>query len=211
MKSITYAITVCNEHEEINRLLSFLIPSIRHNDDILVLYDSKNGSPAVMDVIAKHKVPFINRPFDDHFGRHKNFLIDRCNGDYVFLLDADEVPQLTLLNSLPEFLEKDMGDLLVIPRINIIPDMTTKQNETLKLRMHPHLGYYNWPDYQARIFKNNVGIRYDEDQHLHEMLKSDKVVTANPSPMLALWHVKYVNKQMKQHDYYETLNQTHSP
>jgi branched-subunit amino acid transport protein AzlD len=44
---ISYAITVCNELVEIQRLLPFLIENKRKQDEIVVFYDSNNGSKAV--------------------------------------------------------------------------------------------------------------------------------------------------------------------
>jgi hypothetical protein len=38
---ITYAITVCNELEEITNLLNFLIKNKRKEDEIVILFDKK--------------------------------------------------------------------------------------------------------------------------------------------------------------------------
>ena len=40
---ISYAITVCNELVEIQRLLPFLIQNKRKQDEIVVFYDTNNG------------------------------------------------------------------------------------------------------------------------------------------------------------------------
>ena len=44
---ISYAVTVCNELVEIQRLLPFLIENKRKEDEIVIFYDSNNGSKAV--------------------------------------------------------------------------------------------------------------------------------------------------------------------
>ena len=44
---ISYAITVCNELEEITKLLNFLIEKKRKEDEIVILFDKANGSPEV--------------------------------------------------------------------------------------------------------------------------------------------------------------------
>ena len=36
--------------------------------------------------------------FDGHFGEWKNKLLDYCEGDYIFQIDADEIPHLNLIN-----------------------------------------------------------------------------------------------------------------
>ena len=48
---ISYAITVCNELVEIQRLLPFLIKNKRKQDEIVIFYDSKNGSKSVEDYL----------------------------------------------------------------------------------------------------------------------------------------------------------------
>ena len=48
---ISYAITVCNELVEIQRLLPFLIKNKRKQDEIVIFYDSNNGSKAVEDYL----------------------------------------------------------------------------------------------------------------------------------------------------------------
>ena len=44
---ISYAITVCNEFLEIQRLLNFLIKNKRYQDEITILFDSQNGDKEI--------------------------------------------------------------------------------------------------------------------------------------------------------------------
>jgi hypothetical protein len=44
---ISYAITVCNEFIEIQRLVRFLLQHKRIQDNIVILYDEVNGDPEV--------------------------------------------------------------------------------------------------------------------------------------------------------------------
>jgi superfamily II DNA/RNA helicase len=58
---ISYAVTVCNELLELQRLLSFLIENKREVDEIVVFYDTKNGSKSVEEYLrarSVNKVPF---------------------------------------------------------------------------------------------------------------------------------------------------------
>jgi hypothetical protein len=52
---ISYAITVCNELIEIQRLLSFLIKNKRKQDEIVVFYDTNNGTQEVEDYLKSLK------------------------------------------------------------------------------------------------------------------------------------------------------------
>ena len=106
---ITYAITVCNEFEEIKRLVGFLLRNKRPSDNIVVLYDQKNGSDEIAEWLIKHnKLPNFQMwrgYFDGHFGEWKNKLLDYCEGDYIFQIDADEMPHLNLINYLPTIID----------------------------------------------------------------------------------------------------------
>jgi len=44
-------ITVCNELEEIKRLVPLLIENKRIEDEIIILFDDKNGSQEVLDFL----------------------------------------------------------------------------------------------------------------------------------------------------------------
>ena len=47
---ISYAITVCNEIVEIQKLINFLVNNIRDEDEIVVLFDSTNGTKEVKKI-----------------------------------------------------------------------------------------------------------------------------------------------------------------
>jgi len=108
---ISYAITVCNEFEEIKRLVEFLLRIKRPKDEIVILYDHKNGSEEIAEWLIKHnKLPNFQMWrgfFEGHFGEWKNKLSDYCNGDYIFQIDADEMPHTNLINYLPTILESN--------------------------------------------------------------------------------------------------------
>ena len=44
---ISYAITVCNEFVEIQKLVNFLRQNKRTQDEIVILFDQKNGDQEV--------------------------------------------------------------------------------------------------------------------------------------------------------------------
>ena len=64
---ISFAITVCNEYNEIKELVPFLIKNKRINDEIVILYDNKNGDERVIDFLLEfNKLPNVQtwRSFD---------------------------------------------------------------------------------------------------------------------------------------------------
>ena len=48
---ISYAITVCNELDEITKLLNFLQTHIRKEDEIVIQYDETSVTDEVMDYL----------------------------------------------------------------------------------------------------------------------------------------------------------------
>ena len=98
---ISYGITVCNELLEIERLVTFLLKNIRVEDEIVITFDSKNGSKGVDEYLRAKSVNgefnWLPYDFDGDFSKLKNYTKKMCNGDYIFHLDADEIPNKTLV------------------------------------------------------------------------------------------------------------------
>lgn len=209
MISISYAVTVCNEFIEIQKLIIFLRENKRSNDEVVILFDQKNGSEEVANWLTKqNKYPNIQfwrgLDFEGHFADWKNKLSEYCNGDYIFQIDADEIPNKTLLENLPTILEGNPdNEVFLVPRVNtvkgIMPEHLKKWNWTLN-----EDGWVNWPDYQWRIWKNIPEIKWVNK--VHERLEGFKTYAPLPAQEeLALYHPKQIERQEKQNKYYETL------
>ena len=108
---ISYAITVCNELEEITKLLNFLLEYRREGDEIVILFDKGNGTAEVWNRICELKdepnVEYIAETFKHHFADWKNRLTELCTGDYIFQIDADEIPIKYLIINLPTILQSN--------------------------------------------------------------------------------------------------------
>src|SRR6056300_1578213 len=128
MISISYAITVCNEKEEVLKLVDFLMSKKRPNDEVVVLFDQKNGDQEIVDILRKkNKLPNFQiwrGYFEDHFADWKNMLTEYCSKDYIFQIDADEYPAYSLLKLLPEVLENNDSDIYAVSRINTVEGLT---------------------------------------------------------------------------------------
>ena len=48
---ISYGLTMCNEHEEINNLIVYLLERIDKEDEIVVVYDENRVTKEVLDVL----------------------------------------------------------------------------------------------------------------------------------------------------------------
>jgi len=206
---ISYAITVCNEFVEIQKLIPFLLEHKRHEDEIVVLYDSKNGSKSIEQFLRAKSIngefSWHKGEFDGHFSNWKNKLTDLCNGDWVFQIDADEIPNEILIENLHDILTKNnvIVDVVLVPRVNTVEGLTDEHIKKWNWNVDDK-GWVNWPDFQYRLYKNSKNIKWVNK--VHEVLEGYKTISHLPiDEDLALYHPKEIKRQEKQNEYYDTL------
>jgi glycosyltransferase involved in cell wall biosynthesis len=202
MPTISYAITACNEHVELDRLLGQLTLSIRDEDEIIVQMDF-TATQEVKDVVEKYKLVKYFYPLDKDFATFKNNLIALCSKDYIFQIDADEYPSEWLLDYLPSVLEANPEtEVFLVPRINTVEGIT--QEHIDKWRWNVEEGRINFPDYQWRIWKNKPEIKWINK--VHERLDGFGLYTSLPPiDSCCLYHPKTIERQEKQNQFYDTL------
>ena len=203
--TITYAVEVCNEDRELYSLLSFLVKTIDSTDDINVLVDSRKETEAVKKVIEQFKdtITVHYREFKNDFAEHRNYHIDQCKGDYIFMIDADEIPQEPLVKNIKTAIMETQGDMFYVPRINIVPGHTGEWLEQCNFKVN-EAGFINWPDFQGRIFQNKPSIRWEKSLH-EKVVGFETAIGLEANPLAALWHVKSVERQDKQDQFYKQL------
>jgi GT2 family glycosyltransferase len=204
---ISYAITVCNEFVEIQKLVNFLRENKRTQDEIVILFDQKNGDQEVANWLTKQNkypnVQFWRGFFDGHFADWKNKLTEYCDGDYIFQIDADELPNKILIDNLPTILENNQVDIILTPRVNTVEGLTEEHIQKWGWKVNDQ-SWINWPDYQWRIYKKLPEIKWVNK--VHERLDGFKTYSTLPSiEEWAIYHPKTINKQERQNKFYLTL------
>lgn len=204
---ISYAITVCNEYEEIVKLLDFLLKYKRDNDQIVVLYDSNNGTKNVLDYVNslkdKGNCSVYSAKFNNHFAYWKNLLTSYCTGDYIFQIDADEIPAEHLIDNVHDILSSNAVDLIYLPRVNTVEGLTKSHIDKWRWNVDDK-GRVNWPDYQTRIYKNTDDILWMNK--VHERITGYDTFSNFPADEnYCLYHHKQIKKQEKQNEFYETI------
>ena len=205
---ISYAITVCNEIEEVTRLLNFLLKHRRKQDEIVILFDKGNGTAEVWNRIIELKgennVNYSSKTFKNHFADWKNYLTTLCTGDYIFQIDADELPHEILIEQLPEILENNPNnEVYLVPRVNTVKGLTNEHISKWRWNVDKD-DRVNWPDYQWRIWKNNPEIKWINK--VHEKLEGFKTYAPLPAMTeMSLFHPKTIERQEKQNKLYEGL------
>jgi glycosyltransferase involved in cell wall biosynthesis len=203
MPSISYAITACNEHVELDRLLDQLTSSIRDEDEIVVQMDF-TATDEVKDVVNKYKLMNYFHPLNSDFATFKNNLSSLCTKDYIFQIDADEYPHPELVALLPAILEaNDDTDVFLVPRINTVEGLTEQHIKQWGWNVDHH-NRVNFPDYQWRVWKNVPTIKWINK--VHERLDGFGLYTNFP-PLdeMCLYHPKDIKRQEKQNQFYNTL------
>tara|TARA_Y100001972_G_C7558777_1_gene280725 strand:- start:82 stop:702 length:621 start_codon:yes stop_codon:yes gene_type:complete len=204
---ISYAITVCNELDEIQKLILFLLENKREEDEIVILYDINNGHEGIEQFLKEKstnkEISWMPGEFNGHFADWKNKLTSLCTGDYIYQIDADEMINEYILRLLPQVLEQNDVDVLLVPRINTVKGLTQQHVDKWGWRVDSN-GWVNFPDYQWRIYKNNGNIKWKNK--VHEVLDGYKTISHLPTNKeWCLIHEKTIERQEQQNKFYETI------
>ena len=209
---ISYAIPVCNEHVELEKLLSFLVKHIDENDEIVVQCDQGNTTHEVHQVLGTFKAPkglkdplkVITFPLNGHFSNFKNNLKEHCRGDWIFQIDADELPHESLITNLKELLKLNTStEMLLVPRVNTVEGLTQEHVNKWRWNVNEK-GWVNWPDYQTRIIQNSSKIKWQNK--VHEQIVGASTKGALPmEEEWCLYHPKNIGRQEAQNNFYDTL------
>jgi len=206
---ISYAITVCNEHIELSRLITLLSKHVRLEDDIVIQCDQDNTTPEVYSTLQEFTefdnldYKLIEFPLNNNFAAYKNNLNSHCSGDWIFQIDADEYPDSYLVESLPSVLadNNQRVEAIWVPRINEVNGLTQHHTDKWRWTVNDK-GWVNFPDYQLRLYRNKEHIHWTKP--VHEQLVGYKGFAKLPvNSEYCLWHPKDINRQEKQNEFYE--------
>jgi glycosyltransferase involved in cell wall biosynthesis len=210
---ISYAIPVCNERKEIEKLVSFLSQHKRKEDEIIVLFDGVSGTPEVeyylsSQDISSHKgsIRYFKEPFKGNFAVHKNFLTECCEGEWIFQIDADEIPHKHLIQNIHLILQDNPNtELYLVPRINTVEGLTQEHINKWGWRVNEK-GWINFPDSQTRIYQKSPKIQWAGK--VHEVITGHQTYASLPNEEeWCLYHPKEIKRQEAQNRFYESLGE----
>ena len=210
MINITYAITVCNELEEITKLVDFLKNRIDKDDEILIQYDEDSATDAIKNYLKiisqlhNTNVKVIGFPLNKDFASYKNNIKNHANGMFIFQIDADEIPSEYLMENIKDILDynKDV-DLFFVPRINTVDGLTKEHIKKWNWQVND-LGWVNFPDYQTRLYRRTSEIEWQGK--VHERIVGYNTLSVLPTEeQYCLYHAKKIDRQEKQNAYYDTI------
>ena len=195
--SICFAITVFDEHEELCNLLDGILPFIKENDEILIQGDEGKVTSEVLSVIEKYQnsiSKYIEYPLNNNFGKYKNNLAKNTNCNYIFQLDADEIPSPILMRNIHSIIENNLCDLIRVARINILIENEEPFVLWNSFDKKNFTNYIDFPNYQKRIYRNTPKIQWEKA--LHEKIIGFKSTTYLPTDEnYCILHCKHLKKQ----------------
>ena len=206
---LSYAIPVKDELLEITKLLNFLIKNKDDEDEIVILFDSENGSKGVEDYL---RAKSVNAPkfawhsykFDGHFANMKNHLTSLCSGDWIVQLDADEMIGDQFIPWVKGSIEANPEvHAFYVPRINTVEGLTNEHIQKWKWNVNEK-GWVNFPDLQQRIYVNSGVVKWKNK--VHEVLEGNDFFGIFPNhEEICILHHKDIKRQEQQNNYYNTL------
>ena len=205
---ISYAITTHNEYDEINELLGILVHHIDTDDEIVILDDfsderTQEVFTAWMQQYQQINWKFEQRALNKDFAKQKNYLTRMCSGDYIINIDADEIPHDVFLNQIKQVIEINDVDLIWVPRVNTVDGLTEQHIQQWGWNVNEK-GWVNYPDYQARVYRNCDYIKWIKP--VHERIDGAKTFShLPPHEALSFYHHKKIDKQEQQNKFYSTI------
>jgi glycosyltransferase involved in cell wall biosynthesis len=206
---ISYGVTVSNEIVEIQNLIERLSTNKRVEDEIVIQFDSSTATIPVVEylnecVINAKIQKLVSFPLNGDFGQFKQHLNQNCSGDWIFQLDADEDLESTLIQNLHTILEENPEiDMFWLPRINIVNGVTPDDIQKWGWNISEQ-GWVNYPDVQGRLYRNKQNIFWAGK--VHEKIQGyESYSIFPPEELYSIKHIKDIDRQRKQNDFYEQL------
>jgi glycosyltransferase involved in cell wall biosynthesis len=204
---ISYSILTHNETDSLQNLLDFLVKRKDEEDEIVILddYSDNERTQELLDFyVSVNELKFEQRHLMNDFAGQKNHLKNMCSGDYIFNLDADEIPHKRIMNNLKPILEANPSvDLYYVPRVNTVDGLTQDHINHWGWNVNEK-GWINFPDWQGRIWRNRPNIRWEKP--VHEMLVGFKQYTYLPAEEeFAFYHPKDIKRQEQQNMKYSGI------
>lgn len=161
---LSVALVTYNEEHIIEKTLS----AIHNWVDQIVVVDSFSTDNTV-SILEMFNVTIIQEKWQG-YSKQKNLAISKCTGDWVLVLDADEVINPALKNEILKAINnpKNLGGFKI------------KRKFYIGKRWIRYGGYY--PDFQLRLFRNNLNVRFKQ-REVHESIELNKPVGYLKNPL----------------------------
>lgn len=163
MAKLSIVISAFNSEKTIGEVLE----SVKFADEIVFVDNSSTDK--TVEIAKKYTSKIFTRPNNPMLNINKNFGISKASGDWILVIDSDEIVTPELQEEIKDKLAKSNINGFWIPRKNIIFGKWIK-----------HTGWY--PDHQLRLIRKGRG-KFPE-KHVHEMIEIDGKVSYLKNPIV---------------------------
>lgn len=163
MTKLSVALTTFNEEKNVKNCLE----SVKWVNEIVVV-DEKSSDKTV-EITKKYTNKIFLVDHDPMFHKNKQLALDKCTGNWILQIDADERVTPELKSEIIKTIENAMYIGYQIPRKNKIFGKYLE-----------HTGWY--PDYQIKLFKNGKGKFLCKS--VHELIEIDGEIGTMKSDLL---------------------------
>jgi glycosyltransferase involved in cell wall biosynthesis len=150
-------LSVCLTTYNMGAILPVVLDNVDAVADEIVVVDNFS-TDATAEIVARHaKARLLQRPFPGSLGLNKNLSIDAATGDWVLIVDSDELLGDELRRRLPRLVASRFIDFYKLPRYWLSPTVAGHYVHSDK----------HYPDWQLRLFRNRPFFRYPADSGVH--------------------------------------------
>lgn len=202
---ISLGLMTHNEIEELQFLFDWLRPyrDIFHE---VVVVDDFSEEP-VRPLVEAFGGKVLERSLEGDFSAQRNYLKRNCTGDFIFILDPDEIPHPTLMKSLRRVvnqMESCSAAVCSIPRLDhnyvsdhfIVPDIALFDQAALDEQAD---------DYQTRIVRNSDEVKWVNKLHERVVGAVNGLKLSNRVECCIL-HPKYSQRMEGQGEFYDSIS-----
>jgi len=144
---ISVVINTYNEEKNISRCLE----SVKGFADEIIVVDMHSADKTV-EIAKKYGAQVFEHEYTRYVEPARNFALRQAQGDWIFLIDADEELPKYLAAKLTEVVDKNKVDYFEIPRKNIIFGKWIEHSRW-------------WPDYLIRFFRKGK-VKFSNEIHV---------------------------------------------
>lgn len=134
------------------RTIGAVLACLQPIADEIVVVDGGSSDATAELAAAADKVRLYRRPFDGDIAAQKNFACDQALGEWILILDSDELLDEAALAAIPRLVRSRWRRWYKFRRSWLV------RQEERWFRVESPLHY---PDYQLRLFRNAPPFRYD--------------------------------------------------